>query len=233
METSVAVQDTTPVAVSGIGGLMQVAVQQGMDPAGLEKLFALYERDQKMQAERAYAAAMAEFQFAAPILQKNRVVDTGKYSYKYAELDSIASEIRDLLHDHGLSYRFDSVVTESEVTVRCIVTHLLGHSETTSFGCPVGGMAGANKAQQTASALSYARRYALLLALGLSTGDRDDDGSGGVISREQLRELEDLLATAEVNRARFLEWLGVDEMDDIPAAKFSRAAAELKKRVKR
>lgn len=233
METSVAVQDTTPVAVSGIGGLMQVAVQQGMDPAGLEKLFALYERDQAIQAKRAFAEAMAEFQFKAPVLQKNRIVDTGRYSYKYAELDSIADEIRNLLHEFGLSYRFDSAVTDADVTVTCIVSHRHGHQEVTSFACPVGGMAGANKAQQTASALSYARRYALLLALGLSTGDRDDDGGGGVISREQLRELEDLLATAEVNRARFLEFFGVDEMDDIPAAKFARAAAELKKRVKK
>jgi hypothetical protein len=216
-----------------ISGLMQTAVEQGMPPESLEKLFALFERDQAIQAQKAFANAMAEFQYAAPVVQKNRLVDTGKYSYKYAELDAIADAIRELMHDFGLSYRFDSAVTEKTVTVKCIVSHRMGHQEETQFACPLGGMAGINGAQQTASALSYARRYALLLALGLSTGDRDDDGGGGVITRVQVMEVEGLLAESKVDRSKFLAWLGVESVDDIPAALLGKALKQLKDRVKK
>ncbi len=217
----------------GITDLMSIAVERGMAPESLEKLFALYERDQAIKAQKAFSKAMADLQAEAPVIQKNRVVDTGKYSYKYAELDFVADAIRPYLERHGLSYRFDSQVDPNMVTVKCIVTHRDGHSESTKFGCPTSGMAGANAAQQTASALSYARRYALLLAFGLSTGDRDDDGLGGAISEKQVREIQALLKDSQVDEGRFLKWLGVETIEEIPAAKFAQAAKELKGRVKK
>jgi hypothetical protein len=227
------VAPTEGAAKTSITTLMSMAVERGMDPAGLEKLFALYERDQAIQAQRAYANAMAEFQHAAPVIEKNRTVDTGKYAYAYAELDHIAETLRDLLHEHGLSYRFDSQVDAGSVAVKCIVSHRDGHSESTKFACPTHGMAGANAAQQTASALSYARRYALLLALGLTTGDKDDDAQGGPVTTEQVGILSKLLTESGVDKFKFLDWLGVGAIEDIPAAKFSQARSQLKLRVKK
>jgi len=227
-------QVVTQVEVQpGIGGLMQVAVQQGMDPAGLEKLFALYERDQAIQAQRAFAGALADFQAECGTIRKNRSVNAGRMQYNYAEFDHIANSIRELLHKHGLSYTFDSDVTEESVKVRCIVTHRMGHSQDTHFSCPTGGMQGANRAQMTASALSYARRYALLMALGMSTGDRDDDGGGGVLTPEQVGEVTALLAQTGVDKQAFLDWLGCDAVEDIPVAKYPAAIRELRKRVKK
>lgn len=222
----------TRVEQQDISGLMALAVQGGMDPAGLEKLFALYERDQAIKAQRAFAEAMANLQAEAPVVSKNRTVQTGKYSYNYAEFDHIATVMRPLLHKHGLSYRFDSQIGDGMMAVKCIVTHSGGHSESTKFACPIGGLAGGNDAQQTASALSYARRYALLLAFGLSTGDVDDDGQGGVITPEQVGEIVTLLKQTAVDKAKFLDWLGVEAVEDIPVKKFGQAMKELKKRAK-
>lgn len=234
MANSVVVQETGMIAPrSGIGDLMAVAVDRGMDPAGLEKLFALYERDQAIQAQKAFAAAMADLQAESPTISKNRTVATGKFSYRYAELDHIADTMRPLLHKHGLSYRFDSQVGDGQVAVKCIVTHRDGHTESTRFTCPAGGMAGQNDAQQTASALSYARRYALLMAFGLSTGDPDDDALGSTITPEQAAEVTALMRQSGVDRAKFLAWLGVEGEEDIPARKLAQAMKELKGRVKK
>lgn len=237
MTELVSMDNTMPVAQPAAGtsitDLMSIAVERGMAPESLEKLFGLYERDQAIQAQRAFAKAMADLQAEAPVIHKNKRVDTGKYQYNFAELDFIANTIRPFLERHGLSYRFDSQVDGQVVAVKCIVTHRDGHSEATRFACPTQGMAGANAAQQTASALSYARRYALLLAFGLSTGDLDDDGMGGVISPEQVAELNDLLKQSEVSNEKFLAWLGAETVEDIPLSKFGQAQKELKRRVKK
>lgn len=219
--------------VQDIAGLMSLAIQQGTSPEGLEKLFSLYERVEANKARMAFSGAMADLQADIPVIAKNRRVETGKYGYDYSELDFIANSLRPFMLKHGLSYRFDSAVDNDRVTVKCIVTHRAGHSEATKFAAPTSGMAGANAAQQTASALSYARRYALLMAFGLSTGEVDDDGQGGPVSPEQVGDLVTLLKETGVDRQRFLDWLGVDALEDLPAAKFGQAQKELKRRVKK
>ncbi len=221
----------TVVAPSGIPALMNTAIQSGMGAEGLEKLFSLYERQRDHDAKMAYSAAMAEFQNEAPVIPKNRTVNTGKYSYDYAELDHIAETIRPILYRHGLSYRYNSDLGDKTIKVDCIVTHAQGHSETTSFACPLGGMAGINAAQQTASALSYARRYALLLALGLSTGEQDDD-MAGVLNEAQVAAVESLLDKTQADRGKFFAWLQVETVDQIPSDRFQPAIDALLRKLK-
>lgn len=226
--------ESLAVQPSGISGLMQMAVQGGMDPAGLERLFDLYERDQKMQAAKAYAQALLDFQAEAPAIIKNKTATVNSrggagYSYDYASLDHVVGVIKPILLKHGLTFRFDSEAGKDEIRVACVVTHIMGHSETTTFTVPVGSMAGANAAQQTASALSYARRYALFMAFGLVTTDEDDDGMGGEASLnpKQLAAIKSLLEDSGADTDKFLKWLGVEAIEEIPAARFQHASDEL------
>lgn len=167
---------TTPTSnVEHISNMLAAALDKGISPESLEKLVMLQERVMAKQAEAEFNAALLDFQSECPIIGKSREVDTGKYRYTYAELSHIVHTVRPLLRAYGLSFSFDSNMIDGRVEVKCIVSHIAGHSKVTNFAAPVDTNARMNDTQKVASAITYARRYALVLALGLTVGD-DDDG---------------------------------------------------------
>jgi hypothetical protein len=165
-----------PSQAEAVCNLLAAAIDRGMAPESLEKLVALQERVMAKQAEMAFHKAMQGFQSETTALGKSREVDTGKYKYKYAELSYIADMIRPGLDKHGLSFTFDSKIENGNVLVNCIIAHIDGHSKVTQFMAPIDPSARMNDTQKVASAVTYARRYALVLALGLVVGEFDDDG---------------------------------------------------------
>ena len=95
----------------------------------------------------------------------------GSYSYSYADLGLVVGAVRPILAAHGLAQVQDVVTVGNNVAVSTTLVHKSGESIT--FG-PLTFNAGGTP-QQTGSAITYARRYALLAALGLAT--EDDDGA--------------------------------------------------------
>lgn len=154
--------------------LLATSIERGLAPEALEKLVALQERVMAKHAEASFNRAMAAFQAECPVIEKANTADTGKYKYKFADLPQIANTIRPFLDKHGLSYTFDSEMSEHTVAVICVISHIDGHSRPTRFACPIDTKAAMNDSQKFASATTYSRRYALTLALGLITGDDDD-----------------------------------------------------------
>ncbi len=153
--------------------LLELAVKQGADVDTLERLAALYERFEQRQSEAALVKALNKFQGRCPIILKKNMV-TGKkgLKYKFASLTDIKSAIRPLLDELGLSVSFS--VTDDEKSVTCTVRHKDGSSETSQFPIRIDREMYANDTQKMASAVTYARRYALTGALGIDT--TDDDG---------------------------------------------------------
>jgi len=93
------------------------------------------------------------------------------YGYKYTDL----AEIHRSLEEVGLRY-FQEIETVDGNDY--IVTHILDDTDKEirkCRGCQVVKVSGKNPAQDYGSALTYARRYSLLLAFGLAT--TDDDGA--------------------------------------------------------
>jgi hypothetical protein len=70
--------------------------------------------------------------------------------------------------------------------VTCIVHHVKGHAEASSFRAPVDSGAKMNEMQRSASSLTYAKRYAFQNAFGILTGDQDDDGRGAGVGEVGL-----------------------------------------------
>lgn len=104
----------------------------------------------------------------------------GRYTYKYASLPSILEVVRPVLADHGWAVTQDVGTAESgmpQVTTRFY--HASG--DLLTFG-PLAMPAGSG-AQAVGSAITYARRYALVAALGLAP-DGDDDGQSAGRERE-------------------------------------------------
>lgn len=99
------------------------------------------------------------------------------YNYKYTELATIHEE----LEKQGIAYK-QEVKYNAEAGADYIWTTLFINDEWQEplCGCRVitGELSGGNSAQEQGSALTYARRYSLLMALGWATEDDDAQSLG-------------------------------------------------------
>jgi hypothetical protein len=170
----------------------RAARDETVDIEKMEKLLDMQERIMKMQSKAAFDSALAAFQ--AEITPVPRTKDG--HNGKYAPLDQVDRHVKRLLETHGFSYRFRTEPeAEGYMHVTCILSHVSGHSETSSFSAPPDDSGKKNAIQARGSARSYAQRYTLLDVLGLPTTD-DTDGDAE-LSAIQL-ELEALCRTSGV-----------------------------------
>jgi len=93
------------------------------------------------------------------------------HNYKYAPLDRITSMARTTMAEHGLTVTQTATTEDNKVAVYTTIFHTSGQFLTYAPLClPLG-----NKSQETGSAITYARRYALMAVL--SIAGEDDDGA--------------------------------------------------------
>lgn len=230
--------------IPSVGNLLQAAVQQLSGPGAaqaveaLEKLVALHERVESRRAASEFAEAMANFQAECPAIPKTSKAKiqtksgTG-YSYTYAELDQIAKTVGPHLHSHGISYSWDSSIDSNRLRCTCTLRHRNGHSVGATFECPVDSQAAMSDAQKHAAALTYARRQSLIQVLGLTTCDPDNDGgqtNPATITENQIAAIECLLSEVGADRAKFLDWLHVGTIEEIPANSYRQAITALEQK---
>lgn len=174
------VHDVTPNA------LLQLAVQQGADIGKLEQLMALQERWEANEARKAFVVAMASFKADPPTIRKNKHVAFGTTRYDHATLDEVTGKIAAGLARHGLSHSWSVAQADGAITVRCTITHVLGHSESVTMTSGADTSGQKNAIQAIGSAVTYLQRYTLLAATGLSTSDMvDDDGKNATGASQQ------------------------------------------------
>ncbi len=109
---------------------------------------------------------------ALPNIHLSDEANAGSYSYKYASLPSILETIKPILTDHG--WAVTQNVTNSDGGQPQVST-LFDHRDGAQriYGPLTVPVSGAG-AQAVGSAITYARRYAIVAALGLAPDD--DDG---------------------------------------------------------
>ena len=218
--------------------LLQMAVAQGADLDRLDKLMALQERWEANEARKAFVAAMAAFKSEPVRVLKTKLVNIpGAAKFSHATLADVVDAAVAGMGQHGLSHRWDVTQHDGMITVACIVTHELGHSERTVLQSRPDDSGKKNQIQQVASAVTYLQRYTLMAALGLAASDmQEDDGRGfekpvDMISDEQQATLNDMLEASGSDRAKFLAWAKVERIADIPTTWFPRCKALLAKKL--
>jgi hypothetical protein len=203
-----------------------------LDVDKLAKVMEVRERWESRVAEQMLAASLAEFQRSCPSIKKERKSNNGNY----ASLDDIMFAIREALAANGLSVSFDTGVPgEGILSVKCHVLHAGGATFSREVTVPVDKQMRVNDTQKMGSAISYAKRYALIAALNLIVSDHDDDGNAAgsqFVTREQVAILEDLIRKCpEGTLDSLLKWAKCDSLSDIDANKFKKAESTLKTRV--
>jgi len=153
------------------------AVEKDASVDTIERLMAMQKQMKEDWAREEYFAALSTFQSLCPVIKKEREVknSSGAVRYRYASLDDIVKQISPILKDCGLSFTIKTEYKEGFIIAFCETHHVGGHSEISSFPVPIEKEAYMNEAQKTASAQTYAKRYAFCNAFGILTGDVDDD----------------------------------------------------------
>lgn len=127
-----------------------------------------------MTAPDNLTAALAKVQEKLPTVHKNRTANTGTFSYKYADLNDVASAIHPLLGAVGLAFIARPTLDEDGRFVLAYeLRHVSGESTGGQYPLPDPTKA---KPQEIGSALTYARRYTLCSVTGV-VPDEDDDGA--------------------------------------------------------
>lgn len=174
-----AVQQRSMAAVTP-GDLLLHALNSGADLDRLERLMEMKERYEQGEARKAYVSDMAQFKLNPPQIVKDKLVgyknkDGSVTGYTHATLGNVTGAIVEGLARHGFSHRWDTEQQGQQVTVTCILTHRMGHSERTTLTAGKDDSGKKNAIQQMASAVTYLQRYTLLAATGLATQDENDD----------------------------------------------------------
>jgi hypothetical protein len=136
------------------------------------------------------------------------------------------------LSEQGLSSAWETVQDEKGIAVTCKITHILGHSEKTTLKAGGDDSGGKNKIQAIGSTVTYLSRYTLLSLVGLATAEMDDDGAGSeaeYISDEQMADINEWIESIGGDCLQnFKKYIGVDELDKIPAKDYKKAITALK-----
>lgn len=126
----------------------------------------------KIEAATLHSAMAAAF---GEIEAATKSSNNPHFKSKYADIGAVIEAVKPALIKHGLFFTQHPHPSEDGVTVETVLHHSSGESMTLgSLFVP------ANKrdAQGFGSALTYARRYALVTAFGVPT--EDDDGNAAV-----------------------------------------------------
>ncbi|WP_238296006.1 ERF family protein [Methylobacterium soli] len=212
----------------------RAARDPNVDIDKMERLLGMQERVLARAAKEAFSADFAKMQQDLPtIIERGR----GDKGMKYALWEDVNDAIKPVLAQHGFGISFKTGRTSERVTVTAILMHQSGHSEETTLELPVDTSGSKNAVQAVGSSTSYGKRYTAQALLNLTSRDgfeRDDDGRGAGagprITAAQTDELRELAESVGANLPRFLRFMGVDSLPELPAAKFERAVAELRRK---
>lgn len=226
-----------PAAMTPMNLLEKAVASGNLDMAA--KMMDLHERWERNQARKAFDEAMAAAKSEIPTITKNREVDftsqKGRTHYRHEDLAEIAKTVDPILAKHGLSYRFRATSeANAPVTVTCVVSHRLGHSEEITLSAGRDESGNKNSIQAVGSAITYLQRYTLKAALGLAASNDDDGksaGNGSAITDKQAEEISNLIIQTKSNIGRFCQYMKVESIPDIPASQYQRAIDALKAKV--
>lgn len=227
--------ENLPEKTSG-SPLLDAALNPDLDIDKMEKLFELYERQTKRDAEVAFNRAMSATQSEMRPVFKDAY--NSQTSSKYARLETVIISVSPIYTKNGFALSFNTKKSElgaEYILVECEVSHSEGHSKTYQYDCPVddAGIKGSKNKTEThgrGSAVAYGRRYltAMIFNLAVIGEDNDGNGIGETISIAQQGELRDLMVEKEVDEEKFLKYMKFKSIDQIPKKAFARAISAVR-----
>lgn len=232
--------------------IAEAAMNPACDVAKMQVLLDMQVRIDERDAKKAFTVAFNALQARLPIINRDGKIDhsadgnsgttrSGKRALqtKYATYPNLNRVVGPLLKKHGFTFS-TSMQPDPSGTMVAISTleHIAGHSRPTHFRITADASGGKNNQQGWGSSQQYAMRYNMIALLNIVTeakADADNDGfdQSETVSKAQLDELINLADSADADKIKFCEVMGVDSMAAIPASRFEEAKAQLNRKLQR
>lgn len=165
-------------------------LNRGITVEMLDQFLQLQHKWEAEEARKAYNRAMSAFKRdEIPAIEKKVHVDYptrgrdgapgGRVVYDHETLDAVVFAVLPPMARHGLTHKWvphQSNPPSGMITVRCIITHELGHSEEVELSAAPDTSGYKNPIQAVKSAITYLERITLLAITGLAAQGMDDDG---------------------------------------------------------
>lgn len=187
-DTSMALRAQPPGAPNDalISFIERAARDTSFDVTKFSALLAERAAIEREMHRRAFHSAMSDVQ--SEIGQIDRDRKNPAFQSRYATLEALDAVARPVYTRHGFALTYGSLPPSAPGLIRisCTVSHRDGHSETYELEGPVstagakGGRVAMNDIQAVGSAVTYLRRYLLMMLFNLVQTDdaHDDDGTG-------------------------------------------------------
>lgn len=207
-----------------------------MDLVKLEKLMELAERWRAAEAKRAYVVAFAAFKRNMPDVIKDML--NKQYGSDYSSLANLVNTTSRVLGEYGLHANWRPDQSDG-IKITCVITHEGGHSEEVWLKGPPDTSGQKNPLQQIKSTLTYLEGATFQAITGVvaRSASADDDGNGAAggveyITEKQAADLKSLGEEVKADKEKFLAYLGVKALSDLPAKDYIKAvrALEAKRR---
>ena len=229
--------------VSGSTAIIQVieraASNPNVDIDKMERLLQMQERILDRNAKAAYTAALADMQPELPVIPERGKINIGSGKPQgYALWEDINEAIKPILQKHGFALSFRTGQQDGKIIVTGVLSHREGHSEETTMHLPLDTSGSKNAVQAVGSSTSYGKRYTAAALLNLTSRGEDDDGKASgasePISEKQMAELQTLINELGADKIKFLAYMKVESLSELPAKRFKDAKAALEaKRAKK
>ena len=224
--------------------MLQFALEKDADMEKIKQLMDLADRHEASEARRAFHRAMAAFKSEPiEIVKSNHVRyqkrDQTWTDYWHANLADIIAAASPAMSKHGLSHSWTTMQGEGgRITVECVITHELGHSQSTSLSGSPDDSGGKNNIQAVGSTVQYLQRYTFMALTGLAAQGQDDDAQLGyhqsddveTINDDQAQTLMDLVKITGTREDSFLEHAGAESYTSIAADKYENLLIALRQR---
>nr|BAR33192.1 essential recombination function protein [uncultured Mediterranean phage uvMED] len=168
---------------------------------------------------------------------KQRKNSFAKFNYRNVEDITMAS--KPLLEKHKLLLNIsdDLYDVDGRLFVKATATISDGETALSSTGYAEldSSRKGMSMEQISGSASSYARKYALAGLLCLDASEDSDAHQARhtvqTITAAQAKKLEALITQTGSDKDKFLKWLGVDKVEDIPKIDFVKSKTVLESKI--
>jgi len=199
--------------------ISSLATNEKVDPVKLSQILDIQERLLSKQAEQLFNDNLNQVQSKMPRVKRNGAVEyledkKDKNSpkvkaFNFARYEDIDEALRPLMIEHGFSISFDSQSRPDGggLIITGTLSHIGGHSRTSSIPLPLDNSGGKNNLQGMGSTLSYGKRYIICSLFNIVTEGQDDDGVLGAVvfaSEDQVNEIKNLIDETNTDISRFM-----------------------------
>ena len=207
--------------------LLARALDKGVDADQLRQFMDLKKEYEAGEARKAFFDAVAKFKSNPIKIIKDKT--NTQYDSKYASKGNLVNTVNAELSKCGLTANWSFDQKDTTISVTCKLSHAFGHSESVTLSGPPDTSGSKNPLQQIKSTVTYLEIATYEAVTGVAASDAgDDDGGLGkkLITEQQAADLTALMDEWVTNKPKFMAWLGVEQISDLPAEKYARAVAE-------